>query len=270
MEIKNILAVYDPTTDAQPALQRAARLAEGGKLKLYAYSCIYKELGKSAKESGEQEKLISAQQEILNKAVAPFIARGVDVTTEVEWDEDWYEAVVAASDRIDASVVLKASHKHSATQRLLKKTSDRALLRQCDCPVFLVKTELTNDARKILAAIHFLGESESYEQLNKNIIEFSSQFLHAENVELHFINAHKDMSDRPDRGALVRACGVASDRVHIKMGEPDKVIVETAKELGINLVVIGNSARSGLSALINTNTAEKILDELNCDLLALP
>ena len=54
------------------------------------------------------------------------------------------------------------------------------------------------------------------------------------------------------------------------MGDPDKVIVEVAKSLDANLVVIGNSARSGLSALVNTNTAEKILDELDCDLLALP
>jgi universal stress protein E len=48
------------------------------------------------------------------------------------------------------------------------------------------------------------------------------------------------------------------------------MIVETANEMGANLVVIGNSARSGFSAAVNSNTAEKILDELHCDLLAIP
>jgi universal stress protein E len=76
--------------------------------------------------------------------------------------------------------------------------------------------------------------------------------------------------DRPDKGALVRACGVPAENIHIKMGEPDEVIIETAKTLGVNLVVIGNSARSSLSGPINTNTEEKTLDELDCDLLAPP
>jgi universal stress protein E len=69
---------------------------------------------------------------------------------------------------------------------------------------------------------------------------------------------------------MIRACGVEGDKVHIKMGEASKAIVETAKELDANLVVIGNSARSGLSAAVNSNTAEKILDELECDLLTMP
>ena len=87
---------------------------------------------------------------------------------------------------------------------------------------------------------------------------------------LHFVNAYDKLEDRPDRGSLIRAFGVSADNVHIKQGKPDKVIVECAKELGAKLLVIGNSGRSGLSELINTNTAEKVLDELDCDLLALP
>ena len=89
-------------------------------------------------------------------------------------------------------------------------------------------------------------------------------------LEVHFVNAHQDLPDRPDRGSLVRACGVPGDRVHIKMGDPDKAIIDCAREVKADLLVIGNSARSGLSALINTNTAETVLDELDCDLLALP
>lgn len=270
MEIARILAVYDPTQEAQPALQRAARIAAREKVKLHVYSCIYTELGKSADKAGEQDGLISAQQQILDDAVAPLRGQGTEVTTEVEWDEDWYQAVVRASDRNNSDLVLKASHKHSATQRLLKKTSDRTLLRQCDCPVLLVKSPVESGVRKVLAAIHARGEGDSYKQLNRTIITFCRRYLHIDEAELHFVNAHNDMTDRPDRGILVRGCGVPTENIHIKMGDADKVIVETAKSLGINLVVIGNSARSGLSALINTNTAERILDELDCDLLALP
>jgi universal stress protein E len=36
------------------------------------------------------------------------------------------------------------------------------------------------------------------------------------------------------------------------------------------MVVVGNSARSGLSAMVNGNTVEKVLDKLECDVLSMP
>mgnify|MGYP003381348755 CR=1 FL=1 len=270
MQIGKILVVYDPTTNTQPALARAALIAEREKVTVHIFSCIYTELGKSGEAAAQRKKLLSAQQEIVAAAAAPLIEKGIEVTTEIEWDEDWYQAVVSASINNHADVVLKASHRHSATQRLLKPSSDRTLIRQCPCPVLLVKGAVNRDARKVLAAIDARGEKDSYKQLNENILNFCQRFMQTNNAELHFVNAHKGLSDRPDKGSLVRACGVAADNVHIKMGDPDKVILEVAKSLNVNLIVIGNSARSGLAALINTNTAEKILDEMDCDLLALP
>ena len=37
-----------------------------------------------------------------------------------------------------------------------------------------------------------------------------------------------------------------------------------------SLVVGGNSARSGLSAVFKGNTVEKVLDKLDCDVLSMP
>ena len=270
MHVKKILVVFDPTTDAQHALDRAALIAQHEGNEIHLFSCIYAELPESDDESGEIARLLVAQNEILDSAVAPLIEKGIRATTEVEWDKDWYQAVVRASARSGADAVLKASHKHSATQRLFKKTSDWTLIRQCDCPVLLVKGEAVSEGRKVLAAVDLRGDKDSYEDINANILDFCRRFVDAEHSEVHFINAHKDLSTRPDRGSMIRACGVEGDKVHIKMGEASKAIVETAKELDANLVVIGNSARSGLSAAVNSNTAEKILDELECDLLTMP
>jgi universal stress protein E len=201
-----------------------------------------------------------------------LVAKGIEVAIEVEWDKDWYQAVLRAADRIKADVVFKSSHKHSASQRLLRETSDRTLLRQCACPVMLVKSnaEVSGPHRIILAAVQFRGELGAYDKLNRRIVEFAQRMFAQESVKVHFVNAYTELSDRPDKGQLVRACGVPSDQAHIRVGETDDVIVELARELDANLVVIGNSARTGLSAMINTNTAEKILDKLDCNLLAMP
>jgi universal stress protein E len=273
MEINNILVVFDPTSDAQPALERAVVIAKNApaSTRLQLFSCIYTKLTKSEKESGEKKKLLAAQEEILSGVVAPLLEQGVQVVTSVEWKKNWYQAVVRASAQSKADAVIKASHKHSATQRLFKKTSDWTLIRECDIPVLLVKDEVGSGVRKALAAVDLRREGkDSYEKINENIFKFCERFVGTQDAEVHFVNAHKDLPSRPDRGSMIRACGVDGAYVHIKMGEPSKAIVETAKELNVNLVVIGNSTRSGLSAVVNNNTAEKIVDELECDLLAIP
>jgi universal stress protein E len=270
MQVNKILVVYDPTSDYQPALERAALIARREGTAIHLFSCIYNVLDETADKAGEIENLVALQQEILDEATKHLVEQGLQVSTAIEWDKDWYQAVVQASKNSGVDAVLKASHKHSATQRLFKKTSDWTLIRQCDCPVLLVKGRPIEEGRTVLAAVDLRGEKDHYEEINANILNFCRRFVDAEHSELHFVNAHKDLPTRPDRGSMIRACGVASDKVHIKMGEPGKMIVETANEMGANLVVIGNSARSGFSAAVNSNTAEKILDELHCDLLAIP
>ncbi len=270
MQVSKILVVYDPTSDYQPALERAALIAANEGSTIHLFSCIYNDLDGATDKDSEIERLIALQQEILDDATKHLVEQGLQVTTAIEWDKNWYQAVVDASKNSGVEAVLKASHKHSATQRMLKKTSDWTLIRQCECPVLLVKDRPSGEGRKVLAAVDLRGEKDHYEEINANILDFCRRYVGTKDAELHFVNAHKDLASRPDRGSMIRACGVDTDNVHIKMGDPGKMIVKTASEVGANLVVIGNSARSGFSAAVNSNTAEKILDDLECDLLAIP
>ena len=43
-----------------------------------------------------------------------------------------------------------------------------------------------------------------------------------------------------------------------------------ARDLDASLVVVGNSARTGLAAVFKGNTVEKVLDKLDCDVLSMP
>jgi universal stress protein E len=270
MKVKKILVVFDPTTDTQIALERAALIAKHEGSEIFLFSCIHSKIPKSEDKKAEIGSLMNAQNDILAVAIKPLVESGIKVTTEIKWKKDWYQAVVKASVRSDADAVIKASHSHSATQRLFKNTSDWTLIRQCDCPVLLVKHRPTGEGRRVVAAVNMRGEKDAYENINANILEFCKRYTEADTAEVHFLNAHVDLSSRPDRGSMIRACGVDGDNVHIRMGEPGKVIVECAEELDANLVVIGNSARSGLAAAVNSNTAERVVDDLKCDLLVIP
>ncbi|WP_287817984.1 universal stress protein, partial [Idiomarina sp.] len=56
---------------------------------------------------------------------------------------------------------------------------------------------------------------------------------------------------------------------YLSQGLPEQVIPEAAKQLDAELVVLGTIGRTGLSAALLGNTAEHVLDQLNCDVLAI-
>ena len=56
---------------------------------------------------------------------------------------------------------------------------------------------------------------------------------------------------------------------HLIKGDPRKIIPVFAKEIKADLVVMGTVARTGLSGFFMGNTAETILNQLNCSVLAI-
>lgn len=270
MQFERVFVVFDPTREHQPALERAARIAAETQVELHVFACIFAAPDKNVDRAEQAREAIAIQRKVLDRAVAPLIEQGIKVTSEVEWDEDWYQAAVRASIRHSADVVLKSSYPHSARQRILNRTSDWTLIRECHCPVLLVKDAGAPAKPRILAAVDIRGDEGAYRKLNDQIIDFSQRVTEAANAEIHFVNAFDELHAVPDRNALIKKSGVSSDRIHIQIGNPDEVIVERARNLDASLVIVGNSARSGVSAMINGNTVEKVLDKLDCDVLSIP
>ncbi len=270
MDAQKLLVVFDPTREEQPALERAAQTADRGNVIVHLYACIYGEIDPGLNKSDEIARRIAEQKSRLQELVADVEQRGVKVDIEVEWGKDWYDGVVRASRRNAVDAVLKSSYPHSNRERILNRTSDWTLIRECDCPVLLVKGNGQKEVRRILAAIDLRTEKESYRELNRHILDFSRQLMDSTDAEIHFVNAFEKLKAMPDRKALMEQCGVDSDRIHIQIGEPEEVIVDRARAIEASLVVVGNSGRSGLAAAINGNTVEKVLDQLECDVLSMP
>jgi nucleotide-binding universal stress UspA family protein len=56
--------------------------------------------------------------------------------------------------------------------------------------------------------------------------------------------------------------------VHLVKGDAGRVIPALVVAEGINLVVMGTVARTGVAGLVIGNTAERILDAVDCSVLA--
>lgn len=182
---------------------------------------------------------------------------------------------------------------------------DMRLLRHCPCPVWLSKGETYNALQNVLAAVD-MGEPENEpgeEALNRQIMELAFSLCAAASAQLHvghawfpkymvsYNRARRRISkkvldefladERKSRRALLDklmrkvAKWVGEDmfaavrrRTHLRRGVAEEEIPKLIKRLGVDLVIMGTVARTGIPGLLMGNTAEEILDRVTCSVLA--
>jgi nucleotide-binding universal stress UspA family protein len=62
---------------------------------------------------------------------------------------------------------------------------------------------------------------------------------------------------------------VDSNKIILREGDPQVVIPELVAEKGIDLLIMGTVARGGVSGFMMGNTAETVVNRVNCSILAL-
>jgi nucleotide-binding universal stress UspA family protein len=62
--------------------------------------------------------------------------------------------------------------------------------------------------------------------------------------------------------------GISEKQIHILKGRAGYLIPEVSRKLGIELIVMGTVSRTGIEGLFIGNTAEEILERVDCSVLA--
>lgn len=215
----------------------------------------------------------------------------------------YLEAIKAVLDH-DYDLVIKPVEDPDWVDRLFG-SEDMHLLRKCPCPVWLIKESEGETYNNIFAAIDFDVDEldDSPGVLSQQIMRFALNIAVSDNAKLHFVHAWdapeakyiRGMASNPEEaekqvidGARSRHRSVAqtmmqalkkevgaeiyegvSPTLHLPQGEAHTEIPKLAKSYEADLVVMGTVARTGIPGLIIGNTAEAIVDQLNCSLVAL-
>jgi nucleotide-binding universal stress UspA family protein len=66
---------------------------------------------------------------------------------------------------------------------------------------------------------------------------------------------------------LLARHSVTGHRLHLVKGEPSDAIVYLVRKLRIDLLVMGTVCRTGIPGFIIGNTAERVLDTVDCSVL---
>lgn len=196
-------------------------------------------------------------------------------------------------------LVIKAIGRPDGPHALFGST-DMKLLRQCPCPLWLIKSTKIKGERQILAAVDHDPQQDA---LNHRILGIATSLALSEFAELHVVHAWRlayekslrsgragyvsetvdsiltDLEDSRKRWleALIDEHYKASSKVvrnylkpraHLIKGRADRIVPRLCKKLGAELIVMGTVGRVGVPGLFIGNTAEAILRQIDCSVLA--
>jgi nucleotide-binding universal stress UspA family protein len=181
-------------------------------------------------------------------------------------------------------------------------SNDLHLLRKCPCAVWLIYEASTEPYTSIVAAIDF-SDDDIESELNLRIAHCAAAFSISHQAPMHVISAYDASvagfaslwANNPDKFEQafldeeerrrsfsasylieqVKQKFPPSDsntlavKQHIVEGNPAATIPAKVHELEADLVVMGTVGRSGVMGMLIGNTAESVLLQLKCSVLAL-
>ncbi|MCB1706717.1 MAG: universal stress protein [Halioglobus sp.] len=253
-----------------------------------------------------QPKMVAARTQELDALVEPYRQR-IPINTQVLTGTRFLEIIrEVLGGKHD--LVIKMPEKLTWLERLFG-SDDMNLLRMCPCPVWLVKPQKKKSYGCILAAVDVYDEYPPEEleiqyRLNQEILAAAASLALSEFAELHIVYAWHARSESAMRGAYMHTTEAEIDayleqerrrhevnlealtreisneqgqdrvdylkpKTHLLKGWARKEIPAMAKELTADVIVMGTVARTGIPGIIMGNTAETILNQIDCSVLAI-
>lgn len=295
MKFDRLLVLIDAGHEQQPALERAAWLARSTGASLHLLLCTFSNGLDSAlfieqpRLQLAREKLLDEQRQWLDSRVATLRAQGISVETNVIWSKQTARSALEQVDALQPDLLFKSAQHRGLLKRLFSSNSDWDLLRHCPVPLWLVKNEHWQ-GRQLCAALDPLHSADKPASLDHQLIRLAGElgsrldlarhYLHSYAplprslvFDLEMITSYEQYSEhctRQHREAFEQLLGQypdAAGRAHLIEGQAEQSIPAFVHEQGIDLLLMGAMSRSQLDAFIIGNTAERVLDEVECDLL---
>lgn len=256
--------------------------------------------------AGVQQALVSAEAQALESLIEPFRER-IDISTKVLIGVPFLQIVREVLSQ-GHDLVVKAPENPEWLDRLLG-SDDMHLLRKCPCPVWLIKPTPPKTYQVILAAVdvddaHPPEELKSRRALNRQILEMASSLAISEFAELHIVQAWRAIGESTMLGTFMNtpkekiidyveqvrrqhaACldslinemarnlgqktmDYLKPQTYLVKGWAHKEIPELAKRIEADIIVMGTVGRTGVPGFIVGNTAEMILNQIECSVLAI-
>lgn len=295
--------MIDGPLEETSALRIAAALTRSSGARLtVAYSVDYDTNGlpENSEEHARGERwedLRKIWRQDLERLTAPIRDQGVRVDIQIH-DELPFLEIIQSVVRDRHDLVVKNRQSTRGVKYLLFGSADLHLLRKCPCPVWIHQGPYSSGYRRVLAAVDLLPRSDEELQLNELIMDFATSLAANDNSDLHAVHAWDPgrLNASPSRTFKRDADGQIETRLqlelekrfdafdhllgayrakgqlvqdHVVRGDARIVIPEFAMTYGVDLIVMGTVGRTGLPGFLIGNTAEDIIRQVECSVVAI-
>ncbi len=204
--------------------------------------------------------------------------QGLVVETKAVWGHPGYKAIIEEARGTD--LVITHTRRHAAVSRLFLSNDDWQLVRCCPVPLLLVKEKPWKDRPAILAAVDPVHARHKPVGLDHKILGICADIaglLQGDAFAVHSYSqtplsgTYLKQAEEKHRTAfeeLLADFDIPTSRQHL-IEEPAEFGLQTIeRDLQADLVVMGAVSRSIVADVFIGNTTEKVLDYLQCDVLA--
>jgi universal stress protein E len=291
-----LVAIKDLDGKHLPAVLKAAQLARacgaqvelfhGLTAPLYTDGIVLRERGLGSLEQDLRQTALRRLEGIAER----LRMHSIKVTVCAEWDYPSHEAIIRRARSMKADLIVASLHPGRHRMPWLLRLTDWELVRLSPVPVLLVKNPHPYRHPAVLAAIDPGHMHAKPLKLDKTILNLSKTLSKALRGTLHAVHAYarfpmgsyaeemsgqavQELAEEAEHLATLRfqralrPMRVARARQFLIAGQPIGAIEEAARKSRSAIVVMGAISRSGYKRLLIGNTAERILDQLTCDIL---
>jgi len=280
-----------------PAVLKAAQLARACRARVEIYHCMDMPLYIGL-ENVENRTLPDIEQDLQRRTMRRLEAiaskvrrRAINITVRAEWDFPAYEAIVRRALRVKADLFVASAHAGRHHVPALMRPTDWELVRLSPIPVLLVKDSRPYHHPAILVAVDPTHAFAKPLRLDEEILQLGRSICQRLRGSLQAVHAYAQapggsfpataltpaLVEQIDKDAE-RAAKAAFARIlkrlpitrahrYLIARDPVNAIAEAARRSRSAIVVLGAISRSGIKRLLIGNTAERILDQVPCDVL---
>jgi len=295
--MNKIIVIFDEKNEQQTAMERALELAKLSGASIHIVATIFSTLNFSYSqlqidtESILRESMQSRLSNDLKKYIASVDSSNIEISYETLWSPRPAVDIAQLCSDQSFDLLIKTANKHHLFDGIFHTPLDWHLLRECPCPVMLVSNNAHAPDSPLIVAIDANTDDEDHSNLNTKLLNSANFFSKLFNEQILAVNACpplpimtgleyasidpssylQEMKETALENTLkiIKHHNLDETNIKILEGIPEEVIPDFAEKRDSRLIILGTVSRSGLSGMFMGNTAEQLLYNLQCDILAI-
>lgn len=297
MAISNILLGIDGDFDVGSVVAEVSRIADAKGARVTLLSVLNPEptvqvtnIAMSNLRTWEE----AARSKDLDAISAGLAKKGLDVTIRHATGSPYLE-IIRETLRREYDLVMKPARSDTMLKRVLLGSTDLQILRLCPEPVWIFKARKNPRLTKLMIAIDLDPHNAEKTALARKAMQLGEYVAGRTGAEIHVLHVWSLYRSSVLRGSTVSRSAIkrlseaeeqlhhrwldeavvssfkkeSSVSAHLLEGETSEVILDTIASLKIDLLVMGTVGRTGIPGFFIGNTADTLLRQATCSVLAI-